>query len=84
MKSILQEFMRGNLHPHERHVHYGPKYKKVNQEFNTACKEIKEKLHEEDYKSLDDLLSLYTHLLSISSEEMEISAFQLGALFMDC
>lgn len=82
MKSILEELYNANLCPVERIVSKDTAYRVTNHKITEAMAIWRERLSEEEYKKLEDLLNL-----RVQAGEMDLTAsfvygFKLGAILM--
>jgi hypothetical protein len=59
MKTVLEELFHGNLRLDERVVPSDPEYRALNRQIEDILKTWEEKLSEDDYAGLEDLLDLH-------------------------
>jgi len=82
MKSILEEFYRGNLNPEERIVPTDPEYRPLNRKITEFMEELKQRFSESDFVALEQILDLNDESNSMLASEAFVQGFRMGALVM--
>lgn len=82
MNSILEELYRGNIYPDEAILPKGMEYKRLSEIISQRMSAWKEKLSQEDFKELEELLDFRNDLNALQSRESFVHGFKLGSLIM--
>lgn len=82
MKSVIEELYYGNLHPEERIVPTDPEYRPLNRRISKLMEEARERLSEEDFAILEQILDLTNDSNSMVTSASFIEGFRMGALVM--
>lgn len=82
MKSILEELYRGNLNPQEQMVPTIPEYRLLNRKISYLMEELKQRLSEDDFKAIEEILDLNGESNSMLTSEAFVQGFRMGALMM--
>lgn len=82
MKSILEELYDGNIYPDELIISKDPEYRPLNKRISDMLAMWKNKLSEDDYNQLENLLDLRSQSGSMEASESFMYGFKLGALIM--
>lgn len=82
MKNIIEELYYGNLHPEERIVPTDPEYRPLNRKVSKLIEEAKERLLENDFATLEQILDLTSDSSSMVTSASFVEGFRMGALVM--
>lgn len=82
MKNIIEELYYGNLHPEEHIVPTDPEYRPLNRKVSKLIEEAKEKLSENDFATLEQILDLTSDSSSMVTSASFVEGFRMGALVM--
>ncbi|NJD02078.1 MAG: hypothetical protein FIA99_05665 [Ruminiclostridium sp.] len=82
MKTILEELFDGNIYPDELIIPKAPEYRFLNKKISDTIETLKEKLPENDYKQLEELLDLRSETSSQDATASFLYGFKLGANIM--
>ncbi|NWL88667.1 hypothetical protein DMN77_13930 [Paenibacillus sp. 79R4] len=82
MKSVIEELYYGNLHPEERIVPTDPEYRPLNRKISKLIEEARERLSENDFALLEQILDLTNDSNSMVTSTSFVEGFRMGALVM--
>ncbi len=78
-EKILSELYHGNIRPVEKEIVPNSEYKKAQLVLFDLVEELDKKLNDEEKKMLDDIMSAWGNLNTISCEEYFTDGFRIGA-----
>ncbi|HMM20671.1 MAG TPA: hypothetical protein PKA10_08010 [Selenomonadales bacterium] len=82
MRPILEELYSGNIYPFEQILPQDPEYRPLNRKISDARQIWKEKLSEDDYRQLEELLNWQCQSVSMEATAAFIYGFKLGAMIL--
>lgn len=82
MKTVLEELYNGNMYPAELIISKNPEYRPLNKKISDMLAAWKNKLPEDDYIQLENLLDLRIQLSLMETSESFLYGFRLGVLIM--
>lgn len=82
MKSVIEELYYGNLHPEERIVPSDPEYRPLNRKISKLIEEARERLSENDFALLEQILDLTNDSNSMVTSTSFVEGVRMGALVM--
>lgn len=82
MKTILEELYEGNIYPDEFIIPKNPEYRPLNQKISDTIKTLKERLSEDDYKQLEELLDMRCETSTQDAAASFLYGFKLGAVIL--
>lgn len=82
MKSILEELYYGNISPDETVISTDPEYRPLNRKISEAVENWKNRLSEQDFEDLEELLYLCTQADSMQTRAAFLHGFKLGSAIL--
>ena len=82
MKSILEELFDGNIYPDESIISKDPEYWPLNQKIPDTMEAWREKLSNDDYLALEELLDIRFQIDHMHSASSFMYGFKLGTMIM--
>lgn len=82
MKSILEELFDGNVNPVELIIPKNPEYRPLNRKISDAILMWRDKLSENDFQELEELLDLRSQADSMYAEASFMYGFKLASWIM--
>lgn len=79
---IIEDLYYGRLRPNELIKPNDPEMQKINQRIIDSLQMLKERLSEEDFDQVDELLNLQSDSSSLHSALSFIQGYKIGALMM--
>lgn len=79
---IIEDLYYGRLRPSELIKPNGPELQRINQRIIDSLQMLKERLSEEDFDQVDELLDLQSDSSSLHSALSFIQGYKIGALMM--
>lgn len=79
---ILEDLYYGSLRPNERMKPNDPELRRINQRIIDSLQMLKERLPEEDFDQVEELLELHSESCSLHSALSFTQGYKIGALMM--
>lgn len=79
---ILKDLYYGSLRPNERMNPNDPESRRINQQIIDSLQLLKERLSQEDFDQVEELLELHSESCSLHSAFSFIQGYKIGALMM--
>ncbi len=81
MKNVIEELWRGNIRPLDRAIREGSEFEKRRRELSEAIDAFSSDLSKEKWEELDNILTIFGNLSTLSETDAFVLGFRLGAQF---